>query len=261
MPNDHGSSEKFAWGNMHSRCGNPNNSGWKDYGGRGIRVCDRWSKFKSFLEDMGRKPGPLHSLDRINNDGDYEPSNCRWATRAEQRLNCRRPTVSRNAHTSHVGLSLERGKWRARIRINKKLVSLGSYDTEDEASTAYQRKKAEIMNHVTQQAAQGDVFFIRVAAIPDGYAPVAPDCKGRYVAAHSETGHDHVIDASGVIYYEGRDPLVAYLRLESVDHADVIHLRSHDTHATVRLSGGAGAIYEVRKQREFDPAGERRAAD
>jgi hypothetical protein len=117
------------------------------------------------------------------------------------------------------------------------------------------------MNEAIKQYAQGDVMFNRAEKVPEGYAPAKADKSRRHVLAHSETGHHHVVDASGVIYYEGRDPLVAYLRLESVDHADVIHLRAHDTHATVRLSGGAGAIYEVRKQREFDPAGERRAAD
>lgn len=74
---------------MRQRCENPNNSRYADYGGRGIRVCKRWADFRNFIADMGKKPEGS-SLDRRNNDGDYKPSNCRWAT-AKQQANNRRP--------------------------------------------------------------------------------------------------------------------------------------------------------------------------
>lgn len=83
-------SEYSAWAGMKRRCNNPKNVDFKDYGGRGIMVCDRWrDSFNAFLTDMGRKPSPKHSIDRINVDGNYEPSNCRWATPLEQRSNRR----------------------------------------------------------------------------------------------------------------------------------------------------------------------------
>jgi len=82
-----------AWISMRGRCNNPNNKRYADYGGRGIRVCDQWNQsFEKFLADMGEPPSPRHSLDRYpNNDGNYEPGNCRWATTKEQLENKRKP--------------------------------------------------------------------------------------------------------------------------------------------------------------------------
>lgn len=78
-----------SWTSMISRCGNPNNVSWAHYGGRGITICDAWRTFLGFLADMGERPEGK-TLDRINNDGNYEPGNCRWATASEQSRN-RRP--------------------------------------------------------------------------------------------------------------------------------------------------------------------------
>lgn len=83
-----GSKTHQAWRNMRWRCSNPNNPGYKHYGGRGIKVCDRWKSFANFRSDMGDAPVGL-TLERINNDGDYEPGNCRWATYKDQLRNRR----------------------------------------------------------------------------------------------------------------------------------------------------------------------------
>lgn len=81
------SPEYQAWASMRCRCVNQRDPHWPRYGGRGVSVCDSWASFEAFLADMGPRPSSTHSLDRVDNNGNYEPSNCRWATKAEQSRN------------------------------------------------------------------------------------------------------------------------------------------------------------------------------
>lgn len=81
--------EYRTWSAMRERCNNPTHKNFKHYGGRGIRVCERWDSFENFLADMGRKPGSFYSIERKDTNGNYEPDNCKWATDGEQRSNRR----------------------------------------------------------------------------------------------------------------------------------------------------------------------------
>jgi len=112
--------EHYVWRTMLARCHNPNDKNFCHYGGRNIRVCKRWLKYENFVADMGPRPSPAHSLDRINVDGDYKPSNCRWATRSEQQKNKTSTRVYTNGNftgtlvecAKHVGISKELAHWR-----------------------------------------------------------------------------------------------------------------------------------------------------
>jgi hypothetical protein len=116
------------------------------------------------------------------------------------------------------------------------------------------------MKTASKMAAQGDVAFIRVAKLPDGLVEVPRD-NGRLIVTHSETGHHHAIDSMHArMFADPKDPLVCYL-VNECDAVDVVHHRSWDTHETVRLLGEHGAVWQVRRQREWTPEGWRRVLD
>jgi hypothetical protein len=140
--------EYEAWHQMKSRCLNSKDKRFKDYGGRGIAICERWqNSYEMFLADMGRRPSPQHSLDRFpNNDGDYEPTNCRWATRSEQQQN-KRVGILMNTNTSGVpGVSYysQTDRWEA-YHWNKsrkiRLVYFGTFDQAVAARKAWEAKR------------------------------------------------------------------------------------------------------------------------
>lgn len=91
------SREYHSWCALRARCENEKSAKYPRYGGRGIKVCARWQRFENFLEDMGLAP-PDTTIDRVDNDGDYEPGNCRWATAKQQRANRPHAQIARRTH-------------------------------------------------------------------------------------------------------------------------------------------------------------------
>ena len=109
----HRSPEYQVWNRMRQRCFNPKESSFPHYGGRGITVCREWqTSFAAFIRDMGRRPTSKHSIEQINNDGDYEPKNCKWATMKEQAHN-----TSRTRWLTHEGETLCLTEWSERLGI------------------------------------------------------------------------------------------------------------------------------------------------
>ena len=105
--------EYTVWLDMRDRCNNPNNKSHINYGGRGITVCERWDDFAVFLADMGSRPTPQHTIDRTDNNGNYEPSNCRWATRAEQARNSRGTVL-----VTHDGVTMCLKDWCTHLGVS-----------------------------------------------------------------------------------------------------------------------------------------------
>ena len=109
--------EYSVWMEMKKRCANRAYKRFADYGGRGIRVCERWMGFAEFYKDMGPRPSSDHQIDRINNDGNYEPGNCRWATRVEQGRNKRN-----NVTLTHDGRTTNIADWSRATRLTQKQI-------------------------------------------------------------------------------------------------------------------------------------------
>lgn len=144
MLRQHGKSRTTTyqiWLSMNRRCGNSSHRAYKNYGGRGITVCQRWREsFESFLEDMGERPLNMQ-IDRINNNEGYYPENCRWATASENNFN-RRTQENNKSGKSGVCWNKKRNKWCVQIVKDNKNYFLGRFENFDEAVKA--RKQAEL---------------------------------------------------------------------------------------------------------------------
>lgn len=119
-PKTHGgcyTPEYRSWAAMHGRCTNPENPSYHRYGGRGITVCERWNEFNAFLSDMGERPSAKHSIDRIDGNGNYEPSNCRWATVQQQSDN-----KERTVKITAFGKTMTIAKWSEEVCLSPAII-------------------------------------------------------------------------------------------------------------------------------------------
>lgn len=133
--------EYRIWRGMKSRCYNSKERAYPRYGGRGIKICDRWrDSFENFLSDMGERPSKNHSIDRIDNDGGYCPENCRWATRKQQNSN-----YSRNFMVTYNGVTKTLTSWCEDLNLNyatiHSRIKVYGYSPEEAFNRPYMEKR------------------------------------------------------------------------------------------------------------------------
>ena len=178
-----------AWANMKSRCNNKNRVQYEDWGGRGISYCDRWKDFSNFCEDMGIKPKGL-TIERIDNDGNYEPGNCKWATIHEQGQN------KRVYKTNALG---QNGTFKKRERFivaknwnNRKYKIAGSFETKEFA----QKAQDELVGLLQAGDYCGARKMCKRKARYDsttGIRGISITDKGAYIVRWTENGERHYL--------------------------------------------------------------------
>lgn len=137
--------EYKIWKGMHERCNKPQHHKFPIYGGRGIKICDRWlHSFENFYNDMGDSPTKNHSIDRIDTNGNYEPTNCRWATHQTQTRN-RNENSNKEIKTGKIGVvwKSQNKKWLVRITADYKIIHIGYFKVLEEAIKARNNAEAK----------------------------------------------------------------------------------------------------------------------
>lgn len=136
-----------SWVKMRQRCNNPRSVGFKYWGGRGITICERWNSFANFLADMGERPSQDHSIDRIDNNGNYEPGNCRWALVADQNRNkSDKRTITLDGRTQSVT------EWARELGLIAETIYLRLNSGKSAAEALSTKRRGLTINGVTKTA-------------------------------------------------------------------------------------------------------------
>lgn len=162
--------EYRAWNGMKERCGRPSHAAYHNYGGRGVQVCERWSGphgFAAFLEDMGRRPSPRHTLERIDNSRGYEPGNCHWATTGEQARNKRTNLV-----IEHDGRRMVLADWAKETGLSRHCISR-RLKAGWPVSLIFSRPPRKVARRADCQAPAGEEPPAPRTGDPEGDSPVA----------------------------------------------------------------------------------------
>ena len=150
-----------TWSNMMQRCFNEKNTRFKHYGERGITVCDRWKNIVNFIEDMYPTFEESMTIDRIDNNGNYEPSNCRWATRTIQARNTRILKLKNTSGYRGSIFNKKENKFRAQITVNGKPKTIGRFNTAIEAGYAYDKYVIENnLEHTTNGLYKKEILCV-----------------------------------------------------------------------------------------------------
>jgi hypothetical protein len=171
------------WAGMKARCTNATSPNYANYGGRGITYDPRWERFTEFCRDMGMRPSKYHSIDRVDNDGNYEKSNCVWATRHEQAINRRK---FKNNTTGSVGIKKKGSRYTAEVTYRARRYRVGgSFETVEEAVEARAKllRKLKDGDDVTAMLERPARYDAKV-----GVRGISPHADGGYTVRFTING-------------------------------------------------------------------------